>query len=245
MTDGPVLCYRSLKANPRPISPAAAKTGEAAAAAVIGTGGSFSSSVTTTKWQIKQSACMIRQFRCKVCTRLHQFRFDFSKNFWGGVHRTPSPDPSPDLVSGYALVSGFALKTRALRTLDSGFSLSLHAVLGNRSRYNSYIHPCLVTSFHITFRWGMILSTRWRFAPEISPSEKTLPPLENFLPTPMVVTYHIHATSKHSCITYYHLSHPCHIQTFMYHILSSLTSMSHPNIHVSHIIISHHPRRSW
>ena len=35
----------------------------------------------------------------------------------------------------------------------------------------------------------MILSTRWRFALEISPSEKTLPPLENFLPTPMPIKF--------------------------------------------------------
>ena len=46
----------------------------------------------------------------------------FSKNFWGGAHRAPSPDPSPRSFSGFTLDSGFALKSRALRALDSGFA---------------------------------------------------------------------------------------------------------------------------
>ena len=64
----------------------------------------------------------------QICTKMNGFKFDFSKIFWGGAHRAPSPDPSPRFFSGFALNSralraldsGFALDTRALRALDSG-----------------------------------------------------------------------------------------------------------------------------
>ena len=67
------------------------------------------------------------------------FKYDFSKIFWGGAHRAPSPDPSSRFFLGFfalglgfavnswalrALDSGFALNTRALRALDSGFTLN-------------------------------------------------------------------------------------------------------------------------
>ena len=56
------------------------------------------------------------------------FKFDFSKIFWGGAHRAPSPDPSPRFFSGFVLGSGFALNSRALRALDSGFALDTRAL---------------------------------------------------------------------------------------------------------------------
>ena len=40
----------------------------------------------------------IRQFRCKVFTRLNHFRIDFARIFWGVACRAPSPNPSPALV---------------------------------------------------------------------------------------------------------------------------------------------------
>ena len=48
---------------------------------------------------------------------MNGFKFEFSKIFWGGAHRAPSPDPSPRYVSGFALGLGFALDPRALRAL--------------------------------------------------------------------------------------------------------------------------------
>ena len=31
---------------------------------------------------------------------MNGFKFDFSKFFWGGAHRAPSPDPSPRFFLG-------------------------------------------------------------------------------------------------------------------------------------------------
>ena len=62
------------------------------------------------------------RFRFQVYTRLNYLKFEISKFFWGGAHRAPSPDPSPRSFSGFALDSGFALKSRALRALVSGFA---------------------------------------------------------------------------------------------------------------------------
>ena len=64
----------------------------------------------------------------KLCTTLQGFKLEFSKIFWGGAHRDPSPDPSPRSISGFALGSGFALSSRALRALDSGFALNSRAL---------------------------------------------------------------------------------------------------------------------
>ena len=60
---------------------------------------------------------------------MHQnewFQVWFFKNFLGRGSPTPlpaSPDPSSRFFSGFALGSGFALNSRALRALDSGFAL--------------------------------------------------------------------------------------------------------------------------
>ena len=59
---------------------------------------------------------------------MNGFEFDFSKIFWGGARRTPSPDPSPRFFSGFALGSGFAVNSRAHRALDSGFALDTRAL---------------------------------------------------------------------------------------------------------------------
>ena len=64
----------------------------------------------------------------KYAPKMNSFKFDFSKIFWGGAHRAPSPNPSPRLFSGFALDSGFALNSRALRALDSGFALDTRAL---------------------------------------------------------------------------------------------------------------------
>ena len=68
------------------------------------------------------------RFLFQMYTRLHGFKFKFLKNFWGGAHRAPSPDPSPRFISGCALGSGFALNSRALRALGSGFALNTRAL---------------------------------------------------------------------------------------------------------------------
>ena len=59
---------------------------------------------------------------------MNGFKFDFSKIFWGGAHRAPSPDPSPRFFSGFALGLSFALNSRTLRALDSGFTLDTRAL---------------------------------------------------------------------------------------------------------------------
>ena len=51
-------------------------------------------------------------------TRLNDMKFKIPKIFWGGTHRAPSPRS----FSGFALDSGFALKSWVLRALDSGFA---------------------------------------------------------------------------------------------------------------------------
>ena len=74
---------------------------------------------------------------------MNGFKFDFSKIFWGGAHRAPSPDPSPRFFSGFALGSGFALNSRALRALDSGFALDTRALRALDSGFAP-----------LTFDWG-------------------------------------------------------------------------------------------
>ena len=82
---------------------------------------------------------------------MNGFKFDFSKIFWGGAHRAPSPDPYPQFFSGFALGSralraldsGFALDTQALRALDSGFALNFRlGTLVWPPKINSWIRPC-------------------------------------------------------------------------------------------------------
>ena len=66
----------------------------------------------------------------QTCTKMKGFKFDFSNIFWGGIHRAPSLDPSPHFFSGFVLGLGFALKSRALRALDSGFALDTRVLHG-------------------------------------------------------------------------------------------------------------------
>ena len=83
---------------------------------------------------------------------MNGFKFDFSKIFWGGAHRAPSPGPLPPLFLGlrprFGLrpqFSGFALDTRALRALDSGFALNFRLgtlVCPPPPKINSWIRPC-------------------------------------------------------------------------------------------------------
>ena len=78
----------------------------------------------------------------QICTKMSGFKFDFSKIFWGGAHRAPSPDPSPRFSSGFALGLGFALDSRALRALDSGFALNFRLEnLVWPPKINSWIRP--------------------------------------------------------------------------------------------------------
>ena len=72
---------------------------------------------------------------------MNGLKFDFSKIFWGGAHRAPSPDPSPRSSSGFALGSGFALNSRALRALDSGFAQSCPRVWLTRGSGRVTISP--------------------------------------------------------------------------------------------------------
>ena len=54
---------------------------------------------------------------------LNNLKFKIPKIFcWGWAHRAPSPDSSPALHRASPLNFGFALKSRALRALNSGFA---------------------------------------------------------------------------------------------------------------------------
>ena len=92
---------------------------------------------------------------------MHGFKIDFSKIFWGGAHRAPSPDPSPRFFSGFALGSGFALNSRALRALDSGFALDSRAL------------RALDSGFALNFRLGILV---W-------------PPQSKFLDLPVILAF--------------------------------------------------------
>ena len=67
-------------------------------------------------WKCSRTMHVVVYFKClpQICTKMNGFKFDFSKIFWGGAHRAPSPDPSPRFFSGFALGSGFALNSQAL-----------------------------------------------------------------------------------------------------------------------------------
>ena len=97
-----------------------------------------------------------------MCTEMNGFKFDFSKIFWGGAHRAPSPDPSPRFFSSFALGSGFALNSRALRALDSGFALDTRAL------------RALDSGFALNFGLGTLV---W-------------PPQNKFLDPPLRVRYY-------------------------------------------------------
>ena len=73
--------------------------------------------------KIKIQSWLVRPtFQFQVHTKLNYLKFEFLKIFWGGAHRASSLDPSPRSFSGFALDSGFALKSRALRALDPGLA---------------------------------------------------------------------------------------------------------------------------
>ena len=80
-------------------------------------------------WAIEHNLepCML-SFLPQICTKMNNFKFDFSKIFWGGAHGASSPDPSPSFFSGFALSSGFVLDSQALRAFDSGFALDSRAL---------------------------------------------------------------------------------------------------------------------
>ena len=54
--------------------------------------------------------------------RIEQFEVQNSKKFLGRGSLSPLPRPLPRSFSGFTLDSGFALKSWALRTLNSGFA---------------------------------------------------------------------------------------------------------------------------
>ena len=59
----------------------------------------------------------------QIYTKLHSCLLKFSKNFLRRGSPSPLPRSLPRLFSGFALGSSFALNSRTLRSLDSGFVL--------------------------------------------------------------------------------------------------------------------------
>ena len=83
------------------------------------------------------------------------FKFEFSKIFWEGAHRAPSPDPSPRFFSGFALGLDFALNSQALCAFDSGFALNFRLEnLVWPPKINSWIRPCIFVYIAIPGRWS-------------------------------------------------------------------------------------------
>ena len=143
------------------------------------------------------------RFRCQVYTRLNYLKFEIPKIFWGGAHRALSPDPSPRSFSGFALDSGFALKSRALRALDSGFArfgppqLLKRGCAPGRSRIWRYLyrviwHVAIVATLLISYislqypiyKIGYCSKTSLL---SHSGSQGRLSPLEWWKPTPPMV----------------------------------------------------------
>ena len=58
---------------------------------------------------------------------MNGFKFDFSKIFWGGAHRAPSPDPSPAFSWASPSVRALPSILGRFGTLDSGFALDTRA----------------------------------------------------------------------------------------------------------------------
>ena len=81
-------------------------------------------------WVIIYSKCLPQ-----ICTKMNNFKFDFSKNFLGRGSPSPLPRPLPRFVSGFALGSGSALNSQALRSFDSGFALDSRAL---RALYSGF-----------------------------------------------------------------------------------------------------------
>ena len=77
-------------------------------------------------------------------------KFEIPKIFWGGAHRAPSPDPSPRSFSGFALDSGFTLKSQALRALDSGFARF------RPPTFEAWLRPCWIMIGKFSFGGKLI-----------------------------------------------------------------------------------------
>ena len=90
---------------------------------------------------------------------MNGFKFDFSKIFWGGAHRAPSPDPSPDFSraspsvrASPSILGRFALSTRASPSIFGRFAPSIRGFALN-FRFedlvwppqNKFLDPPLVT----------------------------------------------------------------------------------------------------
>ena len=109
------------------------------------------------------------KYLLQICTRMNGFKFDFSKIFWGGVHRAPSPNPSPafsraspsvrprfGLRPQFSGASRPRLGARALPSilgrfaLDSGFALNFRlATLVCPPPPNKFLDPPLARSDRI------------------------------------------------------------------------------------------------
>ena len=80
-----------------------------------------------------------------LCTKMNDFKFDFTKNFWGGAHRAPSPDPSPvfsrtspSVRASPSILGRFAASTLALpSTFD-------RRTLFGPPKINSWIRNCSI-----------------------------------------------------------------------------------------------------
>ena len=75
-------------------------------------------------------------FKClpQICTKMNDFKFDFSTIFWGGAHRAPSPDlsplfsqASPSVRASLSILRRFAPSTQALPSILGRFAPSIRA----------------------------------------------------------------------------------------------------------------------
>ena len=91
------------------------------------------------------------KFSFELYTRLHCFKYEFSKIFWGWAHRALSLDSFPRSISGFAFDSGFDLKSRAVRAIAGWALPSIHTNMfdhsPNRGELDKIFWPSTSTSW--------------------------------------------------------------------------------------------------
>ena len=101
----------------------------------------------------KHACCYLFEMLPQICTKMNDFKFDFSKIFWGGAHRAPLPRPlphvfsraSPSVRASPSILRRFAPSILTLCALDSTFDRRIK--LGLHS--NRFLNPPLSVYYEL------------------------------------------------------------------------------------------------